>query len=157
MEQTYRHLVCGCTVPQALRLAMLRLARRPALHQPAPGNQETGTSTDTVDVADGLQEAWRRPMHWAGFLVMGASTCLPRGNAKEGGSGMKGWTIEQVETFVQGLAHEFGEKANVYAETLKREGVNGETLLGLSEDDLKGLGFSLGHRRKLLACIQRSS
>ena len=29
------------------------------------------------DVADGLQEAWRRPMHWAGFLVMGASTCLP--------------------------------------------------------------------------------
>ena len=29
------------------------------------------------DVADGLQEAWRRPMHWAGFLVMGASTRLP--------------------------------------------------------------------------------
>ena len=26
------------------------------------------------DVADGLQEAWKRPMHWAGFLVMGA--CL---------------------------------------------------------------------------------
>jgi hypothetical protein len=109
------------------------------------------------DVADGLQEAWRRPMHWAGFLVMGASTRLPRGDAKEGGAGMKGWTIEQVETFVQGLAHEFGEKANVYAETLKREDVNGETLLGLSEDDLKDLGFSLGHRRQLLACIQRSS
>ena len=33
------------------------------------------------DVADGLQEAWRRPMHWAGFLVMGASTRLPRGDA----------------------------------------------------------------------------
>jgi len=32
------------------------------------------------DVADGLQEAWKRPMHWAGFLVMGASTRLPRGN-----------------------------------------------------------------------------
>ena len=109
------------------------------------------------DVADGLQEAWRRPMHWAGFLVMGASTRLPRGDAKEGGAGMKGWTVEQVETFVQGLAHEFGEKVNVYAETLKREDVNGETLLGLSEDDLKDLGFSLGHRRKLLACIQRSS
>ena len=108
------------------------------------------------DVADGLQEAWRRPMHWAGFLVMGASTRLPRGDAKEGGAGMKGWTVEQVETFVQGLAHEFGEKVNVYAETLKREDVNGETLLGLSEDDLKDLGFSLGHRRKLLACIQRS-
>jgi len=88
MQQTYRHLVDGRTVPQALRLAMLRLARRPALHQPAPGDQETGTITDTADVADGLQEAWRRPMHWAGFLAMGASTCLPRGDAKEGGSGM---------------------------------------------------------------------
>ncbi len=39
------------------------------------------------DVADGLQEAWRRPMHWAGFLAMGASTCLPRGDSKEGGAG----------------------------------------------------------------------
>ena len=35
------------------------------------------------DVADGLQEAWRRPMHWAGFLVMGANTHLPRGVAKQ--------------------------------------------------------------------------
>ena len=34
------------------------------------------------DVADGLQEAWRRPMHWAGFLVMGASTRLPRCSAE---------------------------------------------------------------------------
>ena len=77
-------------MPQALRLAMLRLARRPALHQPVPGDQETGTSTDTADVADGLQEAWRRPMHWAGFLAMGASTCLPTSDAKEGGAGMNG-------------------------------------------------------------------
>ena len=60
----------GCTVPQALRLAMLRLARRPALDQPV----------SEQDVADGLQEAWKRPMHWAGFLVMGASTRLPRGD-----------------------------------------------------------------------------
>ena len=34
------------------------------------------------DVADGLQEAWKRPMHWAGFLVMGASTRLPRGDVE---------------------------------------------------------------------------
>jgi len=67
MDQMYRHLVEGCTVPQALRLAMLRLACRPALES------EQG-------VADGLQEAWKRPMHWAGFLVMGASTRLPRGD-----------------------------------------------------------------------------
>ena len=49
MEQTYRHLVEGLTVPQALRLAMLHLSRR---------------------------VEWKRPMHWAGFLVMGASTRL---------------------------------------------------------------------------------
>ena len=73
------------------------------------------------------------------------------------GTGMKGWTIEQVENFVQGLAHEFGEKTSVYADTLKREDIDGKVLLDLSEDDLKHLGFSLGHRRKLLACIQRSS
>lgn len=30
-----------------------------------------------ADVADGLEKAWRRPMHWAGFLAMGASTRLP--------------------------------------------------------------------------------
>jgi len=47
------------------------------------------------DVADGLQEEWRRPMHWAGFLAMGASTCLPRGDAKDGAAGMKDWTSEQ--------------------------------------------------------------
>ena len=68
MEYMYQHLVKGCTVPEALRLAMLRLARRPALDQPVSEH----------DVADGLQEAWKRPMHWAGFLVMGTSTRLPR-------------------------------------------------------------------------------
>ncbi len=30
------------------------------------------------DVADGLEEGWKRPMHWAGFLVVGAATRLPR-------------------------------------------------------------------------------
>ena len=68
MEQMYQHLVQGCTVPQALRLAMLRLARRPMLHQPV----------SEKDVADGLLEAWKRPKHWAGFLVMGTSTRLIR-------------------------------------------------------------------------------
>ena len=29
------------------------------------------------DVADGLEEEWKRPMHWAGFLVVGAATRLP--------------------------------------------------------------------------------
>jgi len=60
--------VAWCRRP---RLAMLRLARRPAIDQPV---SEKG-------VADGLQEAWKRLMHWAGFLVMGASMRLPRGDA----------------------------------------------------------------------------
>ena len=38
-----------------------------------------------ADAADGLREAWKRPMHWAGFLAMGASTRLPRGSAGEPG------------------------------------------------------------------------
>jgi CHAT domain-containing protein len=53
----YSHLAEGCTVPQALRLAMLRLARRNA--------------------ADGLPEEWKRPFYWAGFVVVGATTRLP--------------------------------------------------------------------------------
>jgi len=56
MKHMYQYLVSGSTVPQALRLAMLRLARQ--------------------DVGDGVHE-WKRPVYWAGFLVMGASTCLP--------------------------------------------------------------------------------
>jgi CHAT domain-containing protein len=51
MSIMYKHLAEGCTVPQALRLAMLELME---------------------------QEEWKRPMHWAGFLVVGASTRLTR-------------------------------------------------------------------------------
>ena len=63
MEQTYRHLVDGLTVPQALRLAMLRLARRPA--------PENALQSEELSSADGLRAEWKRPMHWAGFLVSG--------------------------------------------------------------------------------------
>jgi CHAT domain-containing protein len=69
MEQMYFHLVDGFTVPQALRLAMLRLARRPALEQTLQSEEPSS--------ADGLRVEWKRPVHWAGFLVMGASTRLP--------------------------------------------------------------------------------
>jgi CHAT domain-containing protein len=45
MEQMYQYLgsIKGCTVPQALRLAMLRMLRlaRPALYEPVPHGQET--------------------------------------------------------------------------------------------------------------------
>jgi hypothetical protein len=57
----------GCTVPQALRLAMLRLARRPVLDQPV----------SEQDVADGLKEAWKRPMHWAVCVCMCMHQLMP--------------------------------------------------------------------------------
>jgi hypothetical protein len=57
MRFKYGHLAEGRTVPQALRLAMLRLARGRA--------------------ADGLSEEWKRPFYWAGFVVVGATTRLP--------------------------------------------------------------------------------
>ena len=56
MEQMYHHLLDGrTTVAQALRLAMLHLLRGPV----------TGPSPH-----------WRRPVFWAGFLVVGATTRL---------------------------------------------------------------------------------
>jgi hypothetical protein len=58
MRIKYQQLAQGCTVPQALRLAMLRLAR-------------PRESLIAEDVADGLKEEWKRPMHWPGFLVVG--------------------------------------------------------------------------------------
>jgi hypothetical protein len=49
------------------------------------------------DVADGLQEAWRRPMHWAGFLVMGASTKPPRADAEVG-------NVEAIDDWLRSIA-----------------------------------------------------
>ena len=61
MERMYHHLMDGrTTVAQALRLAMLHLLRRP----PSP--------------------QWRRPKHWAGFLVVGATTRLQCTTSVEG-------------------------------------------------------------------------
>jgi CHAT domain-containing protein len=57
MEHMYTQIAQGTTVPQALRSAMLRLAR--------------------CSSADGLPEEWKRPFYWAGFVVVGATTRLP--------------------------------------------------------------------------------
>ena len=57
MEHMYTQIAQGQTVPQALRSAMLHLARCCA--------------------ADGLPEEWKRPFYWAGFVVVGATTRLP--------------------------------------------------------------------------------
>lgn len=81
MEIMYRHLVQDHTVPQALRLAMLQLAGRPAMdlpsHKQSPSTGACENGSD-INVADSVRQAWKRPMHWAAFLVMGATTRLPR-------------------------------------------------------------------------------
>ena len=107
MEQMFQYLggIKGCTVPQALRLAMLRLARRPALDQPV----------SEQDVADGLQQAWKRPMHWAGFLVMGASTFLPRGGLGRPKKAEE-WSVDAVCDMVHWIG--FAGASNVLEENL---------------------------------------
>jgi hypothetical protein len=37
------------------------------------------------DVTDGLDEEWKRSMHWVGFLVVGAATRLPSPEGVGGG------------------------------------------------------------------------
>jgi len=73
MQQMYKYLVddptVRLTVPQALRLAMLRLASRSA-----PGLRPP----EEIDSAlIDFHHKWKRPMHWAGFIVVGANTRLP--------------------------------------------------------------------------------
>ena len=82
MEHMYQHLMDGrTTVAQALRLAMLHLLRR-----------RVDEPSDNGD--------WRRPVFWAGFLVVGATTRLRCTTSVEG------WTVEDVCRFVQGLSQE---------------------------------------------------
>ena len=82
VEQMYKHLVRDLTVPQALRLAMLCLARRPASNQTS--------AEDSSDIAVDLLDKWQWPMHWAGFLVVGASTRLPLHSASKAAAGTAG-------------------------------------------------------------------
>jgi CHAT domain-containing protein len=90
MRIKYSHLVEGCTVAQALRLAMLRLARRPPqklgqkqTRDRAAGAVSAAVSDDSESSearqdghCDELDESWKRPIHWAAFLVVGATTSL---------------------------------------------------------------------------------
>ena len=77
---------------QALRPAMLRLARRPPqklgqkqTRDRADGAASAALSDDSETSQasqDGhcgeLEEAWKQPYHWAAFLVVGATTSLRR-------------------------------------------------------------------------------
>jgi hypothetical protein len=60
------------------------------------------------------------------------------------------WTPAEVANFVRGLTSDFGEKADVYAETMFKEDIDGDVLANFSPGNLKELGLSLGHGFKLL-------
>ena len=101
------------------------------------------------DVADGLQEAWKRPMHWAGFLVMGASTRLPLGGMESVDSvkPFKAWCASEVAELVRSIGSAFADMAN----QIDAHGIDGEFFLGmLTNNDANlttsiaegGLGFS---------------
>lgn len=93
MYHMYQHLVKGCTVPQALRFAMLYLARQPAakyvlrkepddsdaegLEKAANLGSQNGDDVMSASEGEELNAEWIEPMHWAGFLVVGANTRLP--------------------------------------------------------------------------------
>ena len=88
------------------------------------------------DVADGLQEAWKRPMHWAGFLVMGASTRLPRGDAKVG-------SVEAIDDWLRSIALEDYAAANPSLDVVK----GGPLLLGRRPCLLPGTTGNGRHHR----------
>ena len=139
-----------------------------------------GREVEYEAFADGFPLKWRRPLYWAGFLVMGASTRLPSPqdaaptadsaldssgaeskkvkdmSVTNGQTGMEveSWTCDDVMGHVRGLTEEFGDHSRIYAQKMKDEHIDGKVLLELSETDLKELGFSLGHRKKFLARIE---
>ena len=68
---------------------------------------------------------------------------------------VKGWTVEDVCTFVQGLRQEFGDQASVYAAAMKKHKIKGGGLQRLTAAHLEELGVSSPeHRALLLARIQ---
>ena len=81
------------------------------------------------DVADGLQEAWKRPMHWAGFLVMGASTRLPRGGMESVDSvkPFRSWCASEVAELVRSIGSAFADMAN----QIDAHGIDGKYFLAM--------------------------
>ena len=87
------------------------------------------------DVAAGLKPAWKRPMHWTGFLVVGATTRLPRGKPRRA---FAEWSVEEVSELVRGIG--FTDAARVLAEN----SVDGKTLCSPDFDCLLTMDVSEG-------------
>jgi hypothetical protein len=51
------------------------------------------------------------------------------------------------------MGDDFGERAGEYADIIAREDISGKAFMVLNGDDLKELGFSMGHRKLLIAHI----
>jgi hypothetical protein len=106
------------------------------------------------DVADGLEEEWKRPMHWAGFLVVGAATRLPSPVGVLGGGGVNGvaaeaesvlavkpfekWDVNKVYELVHSIG--FAEAA----EAIKKNSVDGKTLISAGFDQYLTMGIAEG-------------
>ncbi len=76
IEILYVYLERGLTVPRALRLAMLHLVGR----RPAHAGEEEREGWEAVERDP--RTSWYlngsyQPVHWAGFVALGASTRLP--------------------------------------------------------------------------------
>ena len=69
-------------------------------------------------MANGLQQAWKRPMHWAGFLVMGANTCLPRGGLGRQKKAEE-WRVAEVCEMVREIG--FADAAKILEENALME------------------------------------
>jgi hypothetical protein len=105
------------------------------------------------DLADGLEEEWKRPMHWAGFLVVGAATRLPSPEGVRGGSvsgvvaeaesvvavnPFEKWDVNEVYEIVKSIGF---DKA---AETIKENCVDGKTLISARFDQYLTMGIAEG-------------
>lgn len=63
------------------------------------------------------------------------------------------WTPQEVAENVRRMGDDFGERAGEYADIIAREDISGKAFMVLNGDDLKELGFSMGHRKLLIAHI----
>jgi hypothetical protein len=79
----------------------------------------------------------------------GAGTAVP-----SGGSVVTEWSEQDVATYVSGL-EEFGAHAIEYAAKMSAEHIDGKAFVLLTAEELKELGFSMGHRKNLLAHIEQ--
>jgi hypothetical protein len=64
------------------------------------------------------------------------------------------WSEQDVATYVSRL-EEFGARAIEYATAMSAEHIDGKAFVLLTDDELKELGFSMGHRKNLRAHIEQ--